>query len=199
MNSSPASPAPELDPREETGARPFPRSTHGPDDSGVGQADSCVGQPADSITEPDDAPPDDWMTLRRQAAAERARLLAARHEAEHARAGRIVSLFLAVAQAEGLAPQPLRVQGYAGGSARTSLSGWYLRGDRTVALDTEGHFYALTARLSWIERIRGYQPTPEPVPLVIGEGGRDGDVIDLREALDMLLPGWEQRSPEPLG
>ena len=34
--------------------------------------------------------------------------------------------------------------------------------------------------------------------MTIGEGGRDGDVLPLRSALDRLLPGWEERSPAPL-
>lgn len=173
-------------------------------DGGAGGSASVTEGHAGSAGRPDgggqhgEAAPQDWAAARRQAAAERERLLAARQDAEHARAGRIVSLFLTVAHAEGLAPQPLRVQGYGSGSARTGLTGWYLRGDRTVAIDTDGRFYTLTAPLSWIDRVRGYQPTPEPVPLVIGEGGRDGDVIDLRAALERLLPGWEERSPEPL-
>ena len=51
-----------------------------------------------------------------------------------------------------------------------------------------------------IERAEIMTPAPdaEPVPMTIGEGGRDGDVVPLRFALDRLLPGWESRSPEPL-
>lgn len=139
-----------------------------------------------------------WSRQRREAAGERARLLAARQEAEHARSGRIVSLFLRVATAEGLAPVPLRVRGYGGGTARTGLTGWYLRADQTVGIDTEGRFYTLTAPLSLLDRLRGYTPSAEPVPMTIGEGGRDGDIVPLRFALDRLLPGWEERSPEPL-
>ena len=77
--------------------------------------------------------PSGWADRRRAAAAERARMLRARQDAEHARAARIVGLFVRVARAEGLAPEPLRVRGYGGGGARTSLRGWYLRADRTVA------------------------------------------------------------------
>ena len=146
--------------------------------------------PADAV--------EDWTVRRRMAAAERARLLQARQDAEHERASRTISLFLQVAHAEGLTPQPLRVQGYSGGSARTGLSGWYLRADRTVGIDTAGGFYVLSARLSWRERLLGAQPAPEPAPMTIGEGGRDGDIVPLRFALDRLLPGWEERSPEPL-
>lgn len=139
-----------------------------------------------------------WALERRRAAAERARLLQSRRDAEHARAQRIVDLFVAVARSEGLATEPLRVLGRTGGSARTSLRGWYLRSDRTVAIDQDGRFYVLSAPLSLRQRLTGLTPRPEPVPMTIGEGGRDGDIVPLCFALDRLLPGWEERSPEPL-
>ena len=63
-------------------------------------------------------------------------MLQERQDAEHARAARIVGLFLEVAREEGLQDVPLRVRGYAGGSARTPLRGWYLRADETVGIDT---------------------------------------------------------------
>lgn len=153
--------------------------------------------PADDGTAPgvQDA---DWAQRRRDAAVERARMLQARQAAEHRRAARIVSLFLAVAEAEGLEAVPLRVRGYGGGSARTPLTGWYLRQDQSVAIDTTGRFYILTRPLGVRDRLLGVTPTDEPVPMTIGEGGRDGDIVPLRTALDRLLPGWEERSPEPL-
>lgn len=140
----------------------------------------------------------DWAAQRREAAVERARLLQDRQDAEHARAARVVSLFLQVARSEGLEAQPLRVRGYSGGTARTALRGWYLRADESVALDHEGRFYVLRESLGLRERLMGASPVAEPVPMTIGEGGRDGDVVPLRFALDRLLPGWEERSPEPL-
>lgn len=140
----------------------------------------------------------DWALTRREAAAERARMLQARQDAEHERAARVVRAFIAVARAEGLEPEPLRVRGYGGGTARTNLTGWYLRADQTVALDTEGRFYVLVQSLGVRERLLGATPSSEPVPMTIGEGGRDGDVVPLRFALNRLLPGWEDRSPEPL-
>ncbi|MDO4243663.1 MAG: hypothetical protein Q4C85_07885 [Actinomyces sp.] len=139
-----------------------------------------------------------WSSRRRQAAAERARMLQARQDAEHRRAARIVALFVEVARAEGLEPVPLRVRGYSGGTARTALTGWYLRTDRSVAIDVEGRFYVLVQALGLRERLLGAAPRSEPVPMTLGEGGRDGDVMPLRMALDRLLPGWEERAAEPL-
>lgn len=148
--------------------------------------------------EPSEGSAGSWADRRREAARERARMLADRQGAEHRRAARIVSLFLAVARAESLEPVPLRVKGYGGGTARTGLKGWYLRADETVGIDTEGRFYVLSQSLSLRERLLGAEPTSEPVPMTLGEGGRDGDIVPLRFALDRLLPGWEDRSPEPL-
>lgn len=139
-----------------------------------------------------------WAQQRRDAARERARLLSERQDAEHRRAARIVELFLAVALAENLEPVPLRVQGYGGGSARTPLRGWYLRADETVGIAVDGRFYVLSLPLGLRERLMGLTPPSEPVPMTIGEGGRDGDIVPLRFALDKVLPGWEERSPEPL-
>lgn len=140
----------------------------------------------------------DWAASRRRAAMQRARMLQEHQDAEHAQACRIVGLFLRVAREEGLEDVPLRVRGYAGGSARTPLHGWYLRADEKVGIDTEGNYYVLSMPLSLRHRLRGVRPESQPVPMTIGEGGRDGDIVPLRFALDRLLPGWEERSPEPL-
>ena len=125
-------------------------------------------------------------------------MLQERQNAEHARASRIVELFLRVAYREGLEDVPLRVRGYTGGSTRTPLRGWYLRADETVGIDTEGNYYVLSMPLSLGQRLHGVRPESQPVPMTIGEGGRDGDIVPLRFALDRLLPGWEERSEEPL-
>ena len=140
----------------------------------------------------------DWAASRRRAATQRVRMLQERQDAEHARAARIVGLFLEVAREEGLQDVPLRVRGYAGGSARTPLRGWYLRADETVGIDTQGRYYVLSMPLSLAQRLRGVRPDSQPVPMTSGEGGRDGDIVPLRFALDRLLPGWEEHSPEPL-
>lgn len=160
--------------------------------------DARFGDEASSTAGADGSDDSGWAESRRRAAGQRARMLQERQNAEHARAARIVELFLQVARNDGLDAVPLRVRGYSGGTARTPLRGWYLRADGTVGIDTEGQFYILSMPLSLGQRLRGVRPESQPVPMTIGEGGRDGDIVPLRFALDRLLPGWEERSPEPL-
>ncbi|MPV50305.1 hypothetical protein GCG21_09875 [Pseudactinotalea sp. HY160] len=134
---------------------------------------------------------EDWRAERTRAAAEHAARLEARQAAEHAEAAEFIERFVERARAARLPAEPLRVQGYGGrGSARTPFTGWYLRRDRRAALGEEGDFYVLTAPLSVLDRIRGVRPEPVPAPLVLGQGGKDGESIDLVDALERLLPGW---------
>lgn len=137
---------------------------------------------------------ENWAQQRTEAAREHAARLAARQDAEHRRAEELLAEFVAAAGDAGLEPRPLQVKGYGGrGTARTSLQGWYLRTDRTVAVSTDASFYVLTAPLTLLDRVRGVRPAPTRPPLVIGAGGKDGDSIDLVDALERLLPGWRER------
>ncbi|MCA5891859.1 hypothetical protein LEP48_00650 [Isoptericola sp. NEAU-Y5] len=134
---------------------------------------------------------DDWAAQRTEAARVQAELLAARQDAEHARAEALLREFAAAARDAGLEPGPLQVKGYGGrGTARTSLRGWYLRQDRTAGITTDGTFYVLTAPLSSLDRLRGVRPEPRRPPMILGAGGKDGSSIELAAALDRLLPGW---------
>ncbi|WP_067778574.1 hypothetical protein [Actinomyces vulturis] len=141
---------------------------------------------------------EEWASKRRQAASERARLMQQARHAEEAKAARVVKCFLEQARIEGLEPVDLVMRGYSGGKARTGLKGWYLRSDETVALGVDGMFYVLRDQLGWKERFFGATPLAEPVPMTIGEGGRDGDIVPLRFALNRLLPHWEERCHSPL-
>ncbi|UFU07675.1 hypothetical protein [Ruania halotolerans] len=133
----------------------------------------------------------DWARQRREAAAEHERRLAERKASESSRAQTLLDQFAAAAAAAGLAPQALEVKGYGGrGRARTPLRGWYLRVDRTSAVGTDGAFYLLTAPLSAWDRLRGIRPEPKDPPLVLGAGGKDGESIDLLDALERIMPGW---------
>lgn len=130
----------------------------------------------------------DWSERRRAAAQAHAEALAATQAAESARARQMLADFVAEAAQRGLEPEPLLVQGYGGrGTARSQVRGWYLRRDRTVGVGEDGEFYVLTAPLSLIDRVRGVRVTPTPPPLVIGKGGRDGETMDMRDAISRAL------------
>ncbi|MFC7406290.1 hypothetical protein [Georgenia alba] len=132
-----------------------------------------------------------WAERRRADAAAKAELLDRRRRAEHERARAMLVAFAEAARRSGPEPEVLRVRDYGGTvTARTSLRGWYLRRDRSVAVGTDGAFYVLTAQLSLLDRVRGAQVAPSDPPLVIGASGKDGDSIALEAALDRVYPGW---------
>lgn len=131
-----------------------------------------------------------WRAQRREAAGAHADALAARQRAESARARVMIAEFLDEARVRGLAPVPLHVRSYDGRARyRTPLTGWYLRRDETVGVDTAGDFYVLTTPASLAARFRGVRPTPQDPPLVIGAGGKDGESIDMPDALARVLDG----------
>lgn len=130
----------------------------------------------------------DWRDQRREAAAAHEAALLARQRAESAKARQLIQEFLVRARERGIAPEPLRAQGYGGrGSFRTGIDGWYLRRDRTVAVGSDGEFYVLTVPGSLAARWRGVELTPQDPPLVIGAGGKDGESLDLPIALARVL------------
>jgi hypothetical protein len=133
--------------------------------------------------------PEDWRARRRAAADAHAEALAKRQASESAQARELLRDFVARARARGLRPEPLLVQGYGGkGTARSQVRGWYLRLDRAVGVGEDGEFYVLTAPLTIVDRIRGVRLSPTEPPLVIGQGGRDGDTIDMVQAINRILP-----------
>jgi hypothetical protein len=134
-----------------------------------------------------------WAEQRRIAADIQQERLRQRQSAEHSQAEQLLAEFLPVVTEHGPDPVALEVQGYGGhGRARTKLRGWYLRNNRTVALGTDGYFYVLIAPLSLVDRVRGVVPRPTRPPIVIGEGGKDGDSIALTDALERVLPNWRE-------
>lgn len=87
---------------------------------------------------------------------------------------------------------PLTVRGINKGHAKTPLRGWYLKVDHSVGVDQEGNFYVLKSFLSLPERLKGVTPEPSAPPLTLGYGGRDGESIDLVDALTKILPTWRE-------
>ena len=146
------------------------------------------------MTEPDP----DWIAQRTEAARVQADRLAQRQNAEHVKAEALLAEFLPVVLAHGPAPEQLQVGGFDGrGQAKSNVRGWYLRKNHTVGLGIDGKFYILSAPLSFKDRFRAVQITPTRPPLQLGKGGRDGEAMDLSEALEQLFPNWrtfQQRS-----
>lgn len=128
--------------------------------------------------------PDAWRTARRAAAAEQEAALQRRKGREAQQARALLADFVRAAHERGLPPKPLRATAYDGRSTyKTNLTGWYLKRDRTLGVDTAGELYVLTVPARVRARWTGVQLTPTEPALQVGIGGRDGDSI----ALDALL------------
>lgn len=111
---------------------------------------------------------------------------------ESRRAQTLLDSFTAAALAQSLPAERLRVRGYGGkGSASSNVIGWYVRHDHSMGVGTDGKLYRLAVPLGIMERLRGVTLRPMDPPMVLGAGGRDGDSIDLVDALKRLLPEWD--------
>ncbi|MCV2394069.1 hypothetical protein OEB99_07105 [Actinotalea sp. M2MS4P-6] len=133
-------------------------------------------------------PEDDWRERRADAATERAAALDRARAKETVRARELISAFLEVARERGLEPEPLRARSYDGRRRyRTGLTGWYLRANETVGVDTEGRFYLLSVPAGSMALLRGVTLEESDPPMVLGRGARDGESIDLADALRRVL------------
>lgn len=129
-----------------------------------------------------------WRAGRREAAEAHAEALARSQRAASTRARAMLAELVARALVEGPPPEPLRARSSDGRTRyRTPLQGWYLRQDETLAVDTDGEYYVLTAPASLAARFTGVQPTPQDPPLILGAGGRDGESLDLDVAIARVL------------
>lgn len=130
----------------------------------------------------------EWTEGRREAARVHAEALARAAATEAAAAGRVLAEFAATALAQGIKVQRLVARSDKGtGRYPTTVTGWYLRRDSSLGVDTEGGFYELRVAGGMLARFRPTELTPKPPPLVIGRGGRDGDVIDLKDLVALRL------------
>ena len=129
-----------------------------------------------------------WRDQRSEAASVHADALERRRAQESAQARELIAAFVAEATARGIAPVRLRARSYDGQSRyRTSTHGWYLRRNESVAVGTDGQFYLLTVPASLRSHLTGATLEPSDPPLVLGRGARDGESIDLTEALARAL------------
>lgn len=111
-----------------------------------------------------------------------------RRERETEQARTLIAGFLTQVKEHGPAPVPLKARSYNGSTTyRTPHVGWYLKNNHSVALDTDGQFYVLSVQGSLLARFNGVTVEPSDPPLVLGLGGRDGESLDLSEALDRVL------------
>lgn len=122
--------------------------------------------------------------------------LAERKAQEHRAARALISAFVGAAKSSQLPTAELFVIDPKGRRGKTGLEGWYLKADKSAAIGTDGDFYLLEREISFFERFRVLPVEPSEPPLILGAGGRDGESIDLSEALDKLLPGWRQTEAE---
>lgn len=136
----------------------------------------------------------DWRERQRRAVRAHAAADEQRRAAERAEAAELVAGFVAEATRRGLATTRLAARDYAGsGRYRTRLTGWYVDRARTRAVDVDGRFHLLTVPGGLRARLFGAEPQPSPPPLIVGEGGRDGESVPLRALLARRLDagdGW---------
>lgn len=127
----------------------------------------------------------DQKTLNAQHQAEE---LARRQRKESQAAHELLVEFVRTATAQGLAPVQLFARSYNGASRyKTNVMGWYLKRNEAVAVDVDANFYVLSVQGSFIQRFTGATIAPSDPPLVLGLGGRDGESLDLTEAIDRVL------------
>ena len=129
-----------------------------------------------------------WQEQRRQAVAGQAAALEAGRAAEAEQASALLADFVARAAERGLEPHVLRARTYDGRATyRTRIRGWYLKSNRSVAVGTDGRFYALTVPSSVRARLTGAELEPSTPRLIIGAGGRDGETMPLAQLLQRRL------------
>lgn len=136
-----------------------------------------------------------WREKRREASAVHAAALERRKAAETEQARAQLAEFVEKMKAQGIEPRPLRAQvAGSGASYRTSVTGWYLRRNRSLGADTDGNFYILGAPASLKARLLGVRISPSDPPLTVGLGARDGESMPLDQLLRLRLEEGDDRT-----
>ena len=129
-----------------------------------------------------------WHEQRRQAVDGHAAAFEAVRAAEAEKAAALLADFVRRATERGLTPTVLSAQSFNGRTTyKTKVRGWYLKSNRSVAVGTDGRFYALTVPSSLRARFTGADVEPSTPRLVIGAGGRDGETMPLAQLLERRL------------
>jgi hypothetical protein len=129
-----------------------------------------------------------WHEQRRQAVDGHAAALEAGRAAEARQAAALLADFVRQAAERGLPPTVLRARSFDGRRTyRTTLKGWYLKANRSVAVGADGAYYVLTVPASLRARFAGADVPPSTPRLVIGAGGGDGETVPLAQLLQRRL------------
>ena len=146
-----------------------------------------MDHPAPPGADPGPGPAEDWTARRAEVIRAQEEALHAARRDEHEKATALLREGIAAFRAAGIDPVPLRARTDRGASVRTSFTGWYLKKDRSIAVDTEARYYVMRVAGGLAARFRGEDPEPTEAPLVVGRGARDGETFDLPELLEMRL------------
>lgn len=112
---------------------------------------------------------------------------AARREAVAAQV--MIDEFIKKARAQGLSPVPLKATTLDGHVVKTDKTGWYIRQNKSIAIDVDGGYHSLTVPGGWTERFKGVKLRGDQPSLSVGKGGRDGETGTLKEFLGWVLAG----------
>jgi hypothetical protein len=118
---------------------------------------------------------------------------AERRARESAKAQALVDEFVRAATAAGLATTELHARPWSGsGRYRTGVTGWYLKRDRSIGIDTTGGYFVLVVPPERLGRWRGVSVAPSDPPLQVGEGARDGESAPLADYLQWRLEAGDE-------
>jgi hypothetical protein len=130
----------------------------------------------------------EWARQRTRAIRAHAADLERREAVDAEQARQMLLEFVEAMHAQAIPPTPLLARSFDGRHRyRTGLRGWYLRADNSIAVDEEGQFYLLSVRGSLRALVSGATVVPSRPRLIMGEGGRDGERISLRELIDRRI------------